>query len=254
MEFITELKSRNELLYYFGIFNFVLAALFLVFSQSTSIEVAGTNAWYKPIKFALSIGSFSWTIAWFLGYLPQDGYSNAISWTIVAMLGFEIIYIGLQAGRGQLSHYNLSTPLYGGLYVLMAVGASVVSFITLLLAIKFFQTPLPNLPDYYVWSIRIGLLLFFVFSMEGFVMGANLSHTIGAESGGKTIPFLNWSRQYGDPRVAHFIGMHALQVLPIASYYFLKDTKLTLGLALLYTLMAVYVLVQALYGQPFIKA
>ena len=254
MGFISTLKSKNELLFIFGLVNFALAGLFVLLSQVSSIEVSDTNAWFKPIKFALSIGLFSWTIAWFMSYLPQDKGLQIISWLIVLMLGFEILYIGFQAGRGQLSHYNLSTPIYGGLHTLMAFAATVVSFITLFLAIRFFQTPLPELADYYVWSIRIGLLLFFIFSLEGFVMGANLSHTIGASSGGKVIPFLNWSREYGDPRVAHFSGMHALQVLPIASHYVLKDIRLTFGLAIIYTLMAVYVLLQALYGQPFLKS
>ena len=254
MEIFSALKSKNELLFIFGLNNFMLAGLFVLLSQITSIEVSSTNAWFKPIKFALSIATFSWTIAWFMSYLPQDKSIQIMSWLIVVMLGFEIIYIGFQAGRGQLSHYNLSTPIYGGLYALMAIAATVVSFITLILAIRFFQTPLPELPDYYLWSIRIGLLLFFIFSLEGFVMGANLSHTIGASTGGKVIPFLNWSREFGDPRVAHFIGMHALQVLPIASYYILKDIRLTFGLAIIYTLMAVYVLLQALYGQPFLKS
>lgn len=254
MDFISLLRSKNELLFIFGLVNFVLAALFILLSQVTSIEVSGTNAWFKPVKFALSIGIYSWTIAWFMSYLPQDRGISLMSWLIVLMLGFEIIYIALQAGRGQLSHYNISTPMFAGLYVAMAIAATVVSFITLALAIRFFITPLPALPDYYIWSIRIGLLLFFVFSLEGFVMGANLSHTIGASTGGKVIPFLNWSREYGDPRVAHFLGMHALQVLPIASYYVLKDVRLTIGLACLYTLLALYVLVQALYGQPFIKS
>jgi hypothetical protein len=254
MEFISTLKAKNELLFIFGLVNFIFASLFVLLSQATSIEVSGTNAWYKPLKFALSIGIFSWTIAWFMSYLPQDKSIQIMSWLIVLMLGFEILYIGIQAGRGQLSHYNLSTPIYGGLYVLMAFAATVVSFITLVLAIRFFQVPLPELPDYYIWSIRAGLILFFIFSLEGFVMGANLSHTIGASSSGKVIPFLNWSREYGDPRVAHFVGMHALQVLPIASCYILKDIRLTFGLVILYTLMAVYVLIQALYGQPFLKS
>jgi len=254
MEFISTLKSKNELLFLFGAINFILAGLFTILSQTTSIEVAGTNAWFKPIKFALSIGMYSWTIAWFMGYLPPDRSIPIMSWLIVLMLGFEILYIGLQAGRGQLSHFNLSTPMYSGLYSLMAFAATLVSFITLVIAIRFFQTPLPELPDYYIWSIRLGLLLFFIFSLEGFVMGSNLSHTIGGPSGGKVIPFLNWSREYGDPRVAHFIGMHALQIIPLLAFYVLKDTKLTLALGFLYTLVAVYVLVQALYGQPFLKS
>lgn len=253
MQFLIELKSRNELLFYFGAFNLILALIFIILSQITFIQVAGTNAWFKPIKFALSIGIYTWSIAWFSSYLPQDRLSNILNWLIVVMLGFEIIYIGLQAGRGQMSHFNLSTPLYSILYGLMAMAATVVSIITLIIAFRFFASPFPDLPNYYLWSIRLGLIIFFIFSMEGFVMGANLTHTIGSDAPGKVIPFLNWSRQYGDPRVAHFIGMHALQILPLASFYMLKDTKLVIGLALLYTVIAVYVLLQALYGKPFIN-
>ncbi len=95
MEFITTLKAKNELLFYFGIANFSLAALFIILSQTTSIAVSGTNAWFKPIKFALSIGLFSWTIGWLMSYLPQDRSIQIMNWLIVIMLGFEILYIRL---------------------------------------------------------------------------------------------------------------------------------------------------------------
>jgi hypothetical protein len=238
MEFLLELKERNELLFYFGIANMVLAIVLVGLSFLTNIIVAGTNAWYKPIKFALSIGIYAFTMGWLMYYLPKDRSIEICSWLIVIMLGFEIIYIALQAGRGQLSHFNLSSPLYRSLYSLMAIAATVVSFITLYIAVRFFQSDFADLPAYYVWAIRLGLILFFIFSMQGFVMGANLSHTIGGLDGGKGLPFLNWSRTLGDPRVAHFIGMHAIQVLPILAYYLLKDVKLTILVSLLYTVLA----------------
>jgi hypothetical protein len=116
----------------------------------------------------------------------------------------------------------------------------------------FFKEPLPQLPDYYVWGIRLGMLLFVIFSFQGFAMGSRLTHTIGAADGGKGIPFFNWSITAGDLRIAHFIGMHALQVIPIIAFYVLKNTKATFGLAAVYALVAFLSWYMAMRGKsPF---
>jgi hypothetical protein len=251
--FIETLQYRNEPLFIFGIISLALALVFFIVSRFYDIEVMGTNAWYKPIKFALSIGIFSLTMAWFTYYLGQSRTITYYNWTVIILLGFEIAYIALQAGRGQLSHFNVSTPFYAALYIGMAVAATAVTLFTAYLGILFFLTEFPDLPDYYVWAIRIGIVLFVIFSLEGFVMGSQMSHTIGGPDGGEGIPFLNWSKKYGDPRVAHFVGMHALQVLPILSYYVLKNVKAVIAIGILYGLMAAYILIHALQGKIFYK-
>lgn len=252
-EFILALATRNEILFWFGLANLFLALIFSILSFTTQIEVAGVNAWYKPVKFALSIGIYSLTMGWFVHYLEDFKALPAFNWSVVILLGLEIIYIGIQAGRGMLSHYNLSTPFYGGMYVVMAVAATGVSLWTAYIAILFFQSSFPSLPDYYVWAIRLGLMLFVIFSLEGFVMGSRLSHTIGGPDGNHGLPFLGWSLKFGDPRVAHFLGMHALQVLPLMAFYVLRNVKLTIILGILYFLLALLTLIQALQGKPFTK-
>jgi hypothetical protein len=249
MAFFKEILARNSSLYYFGLINFGLAIFFLLLTWYSKTQVYNISAWYKPFKFALSIGLYAWTMAWYCHYLPHFNV-RLFNWAVIVLLGFEIVYIAVQAGRGQLSHYNLSTATYAALYGLMALAATAVTVYTAYIGCLFFSNDLPRLPDYYLWAIRISILIFVVFSLEGFVMGARLTHTIGGPDGGQGIPLLNWSTKFGDPRVAHFIGMHALQVLPLLSFYVLRSTKMTIAVSILYGLLATVTLVQALNGKP----
>jgi hypothetical protein len=251
--FFETLNMRNQALFIFGAVNLGLALVFLILSRISDGQVSGTNAWYKPVKFALSIGIYAWTMGWFTHYLGNGTDIRLFNWFVIVLFGFEIIYIAWKAGQGQQSHFNLSTPFASFMYSMMAIAATVVTLWTAYLGVLFWVRSFPELPDAYLWGIRLGILLFVVFSLEGFVMGSRLSHTIGGPDGGKGLPFLNWSRSFGDPRVAHFIGMHALQVLPLLGFYVFKNVRLTLLGAALYALLAVYVLAQALQAQPFLK-
>lgn len=252
MDFILQLKQRNETLFYFGLVCFLLSLLFLLLTKITSTEVYNVNAWNKPFKFAFSLAIYTWTMAWYCYYLPSFNI-KLFNWTVVILWSFEIFYIALQASKGQLSHYNSSTPLYSALYALMAMAATVVTLYTAYIGVLFFKTDFPELPTYYLWAIRLGLILFVLFSFEGFAMGSRLNHSVGAVNDNSNWFIIGWSKTVGDLRVSHFIGMHALQILPVLSYYVLKTTKLTVGLAVVYFLLAVFTLVQALQGRPLLK-
>ena len=85
-------------------------------------------------------------------------------------------------------------------------------------------------------------------------MGSRLNHSVGALNDNSNWFIIGWSKTVGDLRVSHFIGMHALQVLPILSYYVLKNTKLTVCISVFYGLLALLTLIQALKGKPLIRS
>lgn len=250
LEFLTELKGRNVELFWFGWACFVSSLILFIVSRVSPIQFMGNNAWYKPIKFCLSIGVFSWTIGWYAYYVSDTMNVQLFAWVVIITMSFEIVWITIQAGRGELSHYNISTAFKGIMFALMGIAVSIMTIHTLVIGLAFFYKDFTNLPDYYVWAIRMGIILFVVFSFEGFAMNANNGHIVGSADNVPGIPFLGWSVTYGDLRIAHFIGM---QVLPFLSFYLLRNTKLTIVAGLLYAGLAAFVLIMALIGKPPIK-
>jgi hypothetical protein len=247
--FLKELKFRNESMFYFGLICLGLALLFLILTRVTTAQVQGVNAWYKPFKFAFSVLLFSWAMSWYCHYLSNFN-SSPFNWTIIILLGFEILYIAFQAGKGQLSHFNISSPTYSLLYSLMGLAATLVTLYTAYIGALFFTQSFSDLPLYYIWAIRLSILIFVIFSFQGFLMGSRMNHSVGALNDNSNWFIIGWSKTVGDLRVSHFIGMHALQVLPLLSFYIFKNTKATVIISVLYLLLATYTLAQALKGKP----
>ncbi|MCC5944716.1 MAG: hypothetical protein JJT94_07250 [Bernardetiaceae bacterium] len=252
-DFILTLKIRNSTLFYFGLLCLVASIGFLLMTRFTAVQVYQVNAWYKPFKFAFSTFLFAWAMAWYIHYLPNFN-TDLFNWAVILLLGFEIIYITIMASEGKISHYNVSSPFYALMFSLMALAATLVTLYTAYIGILFFTQDFPHLPIYYVWAIRLSILIFVIFAFEGFLMGNQMSHSIGLENDNSNLLILGWSKIAGDLRVAHFIGMHALQVLPFVSYYFLKNTKITIIISVLYGLLAIFTLVQALCGKPLLTS
>ena len=145
ISFITELKARNETLFYYGVVCFGLALLFFVLSKTTTTQVYGVNAWLKPFKFALSTFLFAWAMGWYCYYLP-DFNAQLFNWSVILLLGFEIVYIALMAGKGEISHYNTSSPFYASLFSMMALAATLVTLYTAMLPTSFLHILFPNFP------------------------------------------------------------------------------------------------------------
>jgi hypothetical protein len=86
------------------------------------------------------------------------------------------------------------------------------------------------------------------------------AHTVGAPDGGPGLSGTGWSTEHGDLRIPHFMGLHALQVLPLIAFAMRRrrlniDTRvrLTLTAAGSYFTFFVLLLIQALRGQPVLR-
>jgi hypothetical protein len=252
-DFILQLKSRNETLFYYGLVCLVAAIGFFIMARTTNTQVYNVNAWYKPFKFAFSTFTLVWAMAWYCHYLPSFNI-NIFNWSVIVLLGFEIVYITIMASQGKTSHYNVSSPFYSAMFSMMAFAATLVTLYIAYVGLLFFANSFPDLPSYYVWAIRLGIVIFVIFSFEGFLMGGRMSHSVGLENDNSNLFIFGWSKIVGDLRISHFIGMHALQVLPILSFYLLKNNKLTIVVGIIYGLIALFTLIQALNGKPLFKA
>lgn len=192
--------------------------------------ITGAPAWLKPAKFALSSSIYAFTFVWLLGFVRGHPRLVAISAnTVAAVLVIEVAIICLQVVRGTTSHFNFATPLDAALFSTMAALIVVLWLMSAMAAgLLIFQ----RLPDQaFAWSLRLGLLIALVGMAVAFFMpqptpdqlaalraGAAPTiigaHSVGVVDGGPGLPIVGWSTVGGDLRVAHFFGLHALQVLP----------------------------------------
>lgn len=251
--FLRELKQRNPLLYYFGWVNLIGVFICVALMQINDTQVLGINAWIKPTKFLLSTTIFCWTMGWFLFYLSEERRTSIYSWMVIAVLSFENIYIGFRAQRGEMSHFNISSAFGSVMFSLMGVAITILTIWTAYIGWLFWKRAFPQLPRHYVWGIRFGLFYFVIFALGGHAMAGILNHTVGAPDGGAGLPFVNWSREHGDLRIAHFMGMHSLQVLPLFGYYVSRNSIVTVLISITYFLLVAAIFIQALMGRALMQ-
>lgn len=258
MKFVSELYKRNALLALLGTAHLIIALVLTIYLPFNQIEVLGLNSVIKPIKFALSIAIMSYTLSWLLYYLnDKRKVRNYTYITLFAML-FEQLAITFQALRGQQSHFNNSSALGVIIFALMGIFILTFTLWTAYMVFLFFKQKQFEIHPTYVLSIRIGLTLFVIFSLFGGYIAQQPGHTVGASDGGEGLLFINWSKLFGDLRVAHFFGIHSLQIIPVLGYYLSNkfDTKTSknflLIISIFYLIFISFTMIQAMVGKPFL--
>lgn len=263
LDFVAELYRRNPVLALAGWLMLATTVVLLSIAPFDSRTIMGINPWIKPIKFTISITVFVWTLGWFLHYLSNRPWAvRFISWGVFFVFAVEMFCIILQSTRGTTSHFNIKTPFDSAVFSTMGLMIAINTALVLLALLLFFGRTETPLPLAYLWGIRLGLLLFLLASIEGMVMISQMAHTVGQPDGGPGLPVVNWSTRAGDLRVAHFLGFHALQILPLVGYVLSRRRKQLpqrrqiayLMLATVaYTAVAVFLFYQAMNGRPLIS-
>jgi hypothetical protein len=254
---IAKLFQEQRPLMIAGLISFVCFVATLILSLADNTQILGINRWIKPMKFYISIVIFIWTIAVLLQYLPnKERFSRIMSWALIVIFVVEMAAVTGQAIRGVKSHFNFSSPQDGAIFAAMGLAIVINTIFVGVLTYHYFRSNI-DLPPAIIWGIRLGLLLFLFGSIQGGYMSSQIGHTVGAADGGPGLPLTNWSTTAGDLRVAHFLGLHAIQVLPllgIALERWLVPNRVVIvfGMAFLYFGFFLAVLVQALNGRPLI--
>lgn len=206
----------------------IFTAFGLIFDQRTLL---GEPIWIKPTKFAISSIFYTLTLLWFLTHIEgRQRLVRVVSWVTAITMLVELALIVFQAARGVRSHFNNTSTLDITIFSIMGtmiVALWVASLIALIFLVR-------QSFENRAWGITLKWALFItvIGSGLGFLMtnptaqqlataqaGGGMpevgAHTVGAPDGGPGLPFVGWSTEAGDLRIGHFIGMHAMQIIPL---------------------------------------
>jgi ABA4-like protein len=253
------------------------SGLLLVASMALQLvdgrQVLGAPVWLKPAKFGLSVALAAPVLAWIIGQMASRRGLRRAAAVMTATLTLELVIITVQAARGVASHFNSTTAVEATLFGVMGAAITVFWVAQAYLALRAFRHTFASPAR--TWAIRLGLAATLLGGAVGFLMPrptpaqlASLragqptteigAHGVGVPDGGPGLPGTRWSTEGGDLRVPHFIGLHALQVLPLLAVWFERRRRggaparpvVAAGVAWI-GLVAV-TLWQALRGQPVI--
>jgi hypothetical protein len=240
-------------------------------------EILGQPVWAKPLKFCLSFVLYAVTLAWMIGLAPRARRLLSVLGNVVVIgLLVEMVVIAGAAALGTTSHFNVASPAAIVAWSVMASSIVVVWLATAAVAVVLFRAPLGDPAR--TLAIRAGLVIGLVGMALAFLMtgptsdqldsfeGVAGAHAVGVADGGAGLPLLGWSTEAGDLRIPHFVGMHALQAIPLLLIVLewlsrrvpvLRDVTVRLRLVIVATAgfsgLVALVLWQALRGQSIVS-
>lgn len=244
-----------------GLLLLLLSLPFLMLIATDSRLVDGNATWLKSWKFSLSLGLHlaSAALLWrWLTPSTRDGWRGTVLVRLlIATSLFELTYIASQGAIGQGSHFNQGSAYTAIMYSLMGVGAVLLVGSTFAAGVSVLRAPASGRDQVLARAVGLGFALSgFLGLVTGMSLSANEGHFVGIPGDGAAVlPVFGWSREVGDIRVSHFIGLHALQVLPLVGWAAVRLAParamgIVYAAAFLVLALSLATLAQALAGLP----
>jgi len=265
MEYIRHIlntvKKQSPILYGIVLIHLIFAIISIIGLCVDDRTLMGVNVWIKPLKFSISIALYLLTVGYYTTLYPfsnfkRNSLNNLTSWTLLLEMGI-ILY---QGARGVQSHYNKSTLFDGLMFAAMGIFVGINVLVMVFLIIETIRLKMKTEKSVQ-WAILLGWIIIIVGSWIGGQMIGQMGHNVGVEDGGEGLPLVNWSTVAGDLRVAHFFGLHGLQIIPLFAFWLSKKTKMNQlkqlmivsVFGLIYAFFIANVFYQAKQGVPFIS-
>jgi hypothetical protein len=259
--FFSDLDDRDRLLSRLGWALVCVVPMFAVLAYLVPGAVQTVNPWIKPIKFSISFATYVWTVSLFFRFLKLPTWQATLARRATAVsVILEMFFLGMQAWRTaqpypsqSFSDIVISQMVTGMVFVHTVV----MVWILVLCCGDRARTKVADLT--LVAAIRDSIVIFLVGNAVGGYMLARGSHTVGAADGSQGLPFTNWSTIGGDLRIAHFIAVHAIQIVPLFAFLLLQMAPIpalrrrrlaVFGMSAGVMLVVLATFVQAALGHP----
>lgn len=196
----------------------ITGIIYLLLSLIDDRQVLGINTWLKPSKFAFSLASYTILLAYIIPLL--DVSKRTVRWLSrlsVWFLIFEYFLISMQAARGVRSHFNSDTGFDILVYGLMGFSI-VVALIPAIFITYYLFTKSKVKNKLYALALRYGMVILLLGSSYGGKVSSGEGRSVGAGDATSGIPYFNWSTEFGDLRVAHFLAIHAVHIFLLVAW------------------------------------
>lgn len=255
-------SSLQKVLFVSGTALFLSMVVHLAALLAVGGPLDGPVSFRKPATFSETGWLLCWSVAWLLPLLKLRTWERVAVATgaLVFGLGESLIAI-VQAWRGEAFHYNVTTSLNTGIFVLSGVEA-VIFFASLVVLIVASLRPQRLAPSLLL-SIRTGAVIVLFGTLAGWLMILNWSGVWQGSPNLLNPTFDTANADYsegmigGNLVVLHAVGVHGLSLVPLAAWLLSftevserRRTQVTAGVAgSLFVLLALLT-VQALRTRP----